>query len=205
VSDVSPEAREAADNILDGLAGFLPNHVMRQTGLKIASAVTRALAAQKSDLICTFCGHAVDGGANKEKEALGLALNQYGRHFRSCLGVGVCCCGLDAAITTPNYQDELRVAQEELARLREENERLTRERDEVARLANKVEEVDRLRNCALEDRIATLERQVEEMLAVIGGMVKHTYDWSGEMAPFRARASALLAATAATNEGGSNE
>jgi hypothetical protein len=50
--------------------------------------------------------------ALKISEALGKALNQYGKHFRHCLSEGKCTCGLNEEITTPNYKEELAAAQE---------------------------------------------------------------------------------------------
>ena len=56
----------------------------------------------------------------QERNAFGKSLNQYGTHFRHCLGIAKCECGLDAEITTPNYLDLNCDLQQQLAKAKQD-------------------------------------------------------------------------------------
>ena len=56
----------------------------------------------------------------QERNAFGKSLNQYGSHFRHCLGIAKCECGLDAEITTPNYLDLNCDLQQQLAQAKQD-------------------------------------------------------------------------------------
>ena len=67
----------------------------------------------------------------QERNAFGKSLNQYGSHFRHCLGIAKCECGLDAEITTPNYLDLNCDLQQQLAQAKQERDDLRKDRDDA--------------------------------------------------------------------------
>lgn len=208
MSDVSPEAREAAEAIAktERWSEDVRSSVIARHTEVLAPFFTRALDAQTKEL------------EQAKREATRLAEIIWRAEYKddapdwkpldSVAGVISQIDNMFAGIR--QQRDTLRW---ELARLREENERLTRERDLYLGVIQYVCKTLECVDCGAAPpqelarraakRIATLERQAEEMRYLLEGTVymgswdlKQQGEWERERDKH-------LAATAATSEGGS--